>query len=232
MLFLQQKYEFMEYFQELKSTKIFDSASEFDCQAMMFCFKTRFKTFDKNEKIVTEGDPVTDVVMVLKGSANVLNEDDLGNISIISRVGFGEVFGLEELNNKMECFKNNLVAKEKCLVMFMNAHRLMNMCENKCKRHELIIKNLMSMLLDNNKILLEKLNILSKKSTREKLLAYFKLCAEKNDNTYFEIPFNKTELANYLSVDRSAMSTELNKLKSEGIIDFDKKQYHLIKKSE
>ena len=222
----------MEYFSLLKSTKIFSDANEFECQAMMFCFKTRFKSFDKNEKIVTEGDPVTDVVMVLKGSANVLNEDDLGNISIISRVGFGEVFGLEELNNKMECFKNNLVAKEKCLVMFMNAHRLMNMCENKCKRHELIIKNLMSMLLDNNKILLEKLNILSKKSTREKLLAFFKLCAEKNDNTYFEIPFNKTELANYLSVDRSAMSTELNKLKSEGIIDFDKKQYHLIKKSE
>ena len=219
----------MEYFSLLKSTKIFSDANEFECQAMMFCFKTRFKSFDKNEKIVTEGDPVTDVVMVLKGSANVLNEDDLGNIFIISRVGFGEVFGLEELNNKMECFKNNLVAKEKCLVMFMNAHRLMNMCENKCKRHELIIKNLMSMLLDNNKILLEKLNILSKKSTREKLLAYFKLCAEKNDNTYFEIPFNKTELANYLSVDRSAMSTELNKLKSEGIIDFDKKQYHLKK---
>ena len=222
----------MEYFSLLKSTKIFSDANEFECQAMMFCFKTRFKSFDKNEKIVTEGDPVTDVVMVLKGSANVLNEDDLGNISIISRVGFGEVFGLEELNNKMECYKNNLVAKEKCLVMFMNAHRLMNMCENKCKRHELIIKNLMSMLLDNNKILLEKLNILSKKSTREKLLAYFKLCAEKNDNTYFEIPFNKTELANFLSVDRSAMSTELNKLKSEGIIDFDKKQYRLIKKSE
>ena len=219
----------MEYFSLLKSTKIFSDANEFECQAMMFCFKTRFKSFDKNEKIVTEGDPVTDVVMVLKGSANVLNEDDLGNISIISRVGFGEVFGLEELNNKMECFKNNLVAKEKCLVMFMNAHRLMNMCENKCKRHELIIKNLMSMLLDNNKILLEKLNILSKKSTREKLLAYFKLCAEKNDNTYFEIPFNKTELANFLSVDRSAMSTELNKLKSEGIIDFDKKQSHLKK---
>ena len=222
----------MEYFSLLKSTKIFSDANEFECQALMFCFKTSFKSFDKNEKIVTEGDPVTDVVMVLKGSANVLNEDDLGNISIISRVGFGEVFGLEELNNKMECFKNNLVAKEKCLVMFMNAYRLMNMCENKCKRHELIIKNLMSMLLDNNKILLEKLNILSKKSTREKLLAYFKLCAEKNNNTYFEIPFNKTELANYLTVDRSAMSTELNKLKSEGIIDFDKKQYHLIKKSE
>ncbi len=219
----------MEYFSTLKSTKIFRDANEFECQAMMYCFKTKFKTFDKNEKIVTEGDPVTDVVMVLKGSANVLNEDDLGNISIIGRVGFSEIFGLEEVNNKLESYKNNLVAKEKCLVMFMNAHRLMNMCENKCKRHELIIKNLMSMLIDSNKILLEKLNIMSKKSTREKLLAYFTLCAEKNNNTYFEIPFNKTELANYLSVDRSAMSTELNKLKAEGIIDFDKKQYHLKK---
>ena len=219
----------MEYFNILKSTKIFRDANEFECQAMMFCFKTKFKMFDKNEKIVTEGDPVTDVVMVLKGSANILNEDDLGNISIIGRVGFSEIFGLEEVNNKLESYKNNLVAKERCLVMFMNAHRLMNMCENKCKRHELIIKNLTSMLLDSNRILLEKLNIMSKKSTREKLLAYFTLCMEKNNNTYFEIPFNKTELANYLSVDRSAMSTELNKMKQEGIIDFDKKQYHLKK---
>lgn len=217
----------MEYFSLLNSTKIFKDANEFECQAMMYCFKTRFKMFDKSEKIITEGDSTSELVLVLKGSATVENIDSLGEISILMRVGVGELFGLEELHNGLGNYKNNLVAKEKTFVMFMNAHRLLNMCDNKCKRHELVIKNLLDMLAENNRILLEKLNIISKKSTRDKLLAYFSLCAEKANNSYFEIPYNKTELASYLSVDRSAMSTELTKLKKEGIIDFDKKQYYL-----
>ncbi len=228
MLFLQQIYEIMEYFNELKATKIFSSASEFECQAMMFCFKTRFKTFDKNEKIITQGERMEDIILLLKGCAYVENTDILGNISIVMQLKKGDVYGVEGAYAGDDYYKDSVIATEKCLVLFMNKHRLINPCENRCKRHDLVIKNLMRLVAESNIKLLDKLTHLSKKSTREKLLSYLSSISEKTKSNYFEIPFNITELANYLSVDRSAMSNELSKMKKEGLIDYDKRQFHLF----
>lgn len=229
LLFLQQNRKIMEHFNELKATKIFRSASEFECQAMMFCFKTKFKTFDKNQNIVSQGDEMQDVVLILKGAANVENIDSFGNISILMQLRKGDVYGVESAYAGDEFYKDSLIASEKTLVLFMNKHRLITPCENRCKRHDLVVKNLMQMVAESNIKLLDKLSHMSKKTTRDKLLSYFTSMSEKQKSSYFEIPFNVTELASYLSVDRSAMSNELSKMKKEGIIDYDKKQYHLIK---
>ncbi len=219
----------MEYFEYLKKTKIFSIASEFECQAMMFCFKTRFKTILKNEEIITQGSPMEEVVMILKGSALVKNVDSLGEISIVRQLKRGDVYGIESAYNTDEIYKDSVVASDKCLVMYMNRHRLITPCENKCKRHEIVSRHLVQMLAENNLELTEKLTHMSKKTTRDKLMSYLTSMMKKKGSSYFEIPYNKTELANYLSVDRSAMSTELGKMKAENIIDFDKKQYRLIK---
>ncbi len=218
----------MEYFEELKSTKIFNSATEFECQAMMFCFKTRFKTFDKNQSIIKQGDKMEDIILILKGSGNVENVDSLGNISIVMQLKKGDVYGVESAYAGDEYYKDSVIATDKSLVLFMNKHRLINPCENRCKRHDLVIKNLMRLVAESNIKLLDKLNHISKKTTREKLLSYLSSVSEKSKSNYFEIPFNITELANYLSVDRSAMSFELSKMKKEGLIDYDKRQFHLF----
>ncbi len=220
----------MEYYKYLKNTKIFNMANEFECQAMMFCFKTRFKYFMKNEEIISQGNPMEDVVMVLKGSAIVRNVDSLGDISIIRQMKSGDVYGIESAYNIDETYKDSIVASEKTLVMFMNRHRLITPCGNKCKRHEIVSRHLVQMLAENNLELMDKVTHMSKKTIRDKLLSYFTTIADRENSTYFEIPYNKTELANYLSVDRSAMSTELSKMKAENIIDFDKNQYRIIKK--
>ena len=205
-------------------------ANEFECQAMMFCFKTRFKYFMKNEEIISQGNPMEDVVMVLRGSAIVRNVDSLGDISIIRQMKSGDVYGIESAYNIDETYKDSIVASEKTLVMFMNRHRLITPCGNKCKRHEIVSRHLVQMLAENNLELMDKVTHMSKKTIRDKLLSYFTTIADRENSTYFEIPYNKTELANYLSVDRSAMSTELSKMKAENIIDFDKNQYRIIKK--
>ncbi len=220
----------MEHFKELKATKIFKDADEFDCQAMMFCFKTRFKTFLKNEPILKQGEPVDEVAIILKGAGIVEHCDTLGNISIVLEMKPGDIFGVENAYTGNEFYLDSLIATEKTLVMFMNKHRLITPCENKCKRHDLVIKNVMNQLASRSLELTNKLIHMSKKSIRDKLLSYFSHEADKTNSQYFEIPFNKTELANYLSVDRSAMSTELSKMRDEGIIDYDKKEYRLIKK--
>lgn len=219
----------MEYFSELSQTKIFNMATEFECQAMMFCFKTRFKTFDKNQSIVSQGDLMEEIVLILKGSANVENIDSLGNISILMRLKKGDVYGLESAYAGDQYYKDSLIATEKTFVMFMNKHRVITPCSNRCKRHEIVAKHLMQIVAESNIQLLDKLSHMSKKTIRDKLLSYFSSMSAKANSAYFDIPFNKTELANYLSVDRSAMSTELGKMKEEGIIDFDKKRYRLIR---
>lgn len=222
----------MKYFQELSETKIFKDSLEFECQAMMYCFKTRFKTVDKNEKIITQGDEMTDVVLLVKGSAIAQNVDRLGNISILMRYKKGEAYGIESAYAGDLVYKESLIATEKCLVLFLNKHRIITPCSNRCKRHDVVVKNLMKIVAENNYKLLDKLTHMSKKTIRDKLLSYLSSVSEKAGSHYFEIPYNVTELANYLSVDRSALSNELSKLSKEGIIDYDKKQYRLIKVKE
>lgn len=220
----------MEYFKELSQTKIFAYSNEFECQAMMFCFKTRFKTFEKHQHIVTQGEPMSDVVLIVKGCAKIENLDNLGNINILTQLNAGEAYGLETAYAGDVNYKDSLIATEKTLVLFMNRYRLLNQCDNRCKRHEIIIKKINQMIAENNIELQNKLSYLTKKTIREKLMSYFLHMTEKSKSDYFEIPFNVTELANYLSVDRSALSNELGKMKKEKVIDYDKRQYRLIKK--
>lgn len=229
MLFLQQNGVFVEHFDELKKTKIFKDTNEFECQAMMFCLKTRFKTFDKHQHIVSQGEPMDDIILIIKGGAIVENIDSLGNISILMRLKKGDVYGVESAYAGDTVYKDSLVATERTRVLFMNKHRTINPCENRCKKHEMVIKNLMQSMAQTSIQLLDKVSHMSKKTIRDKLMSYFKALEKKSGSAYFEIPFSKTELANYLSVDRSAMSTELTKMKEEGIIDFDKRQFRLIK---
>ena len=220
----------MEFYEDLKNTKIFRSASEFECQAMMFCFKTRFKIFNKNQHIVEQGDNMEDIVLIVKGGAIVQHIDSLGDISILRRLKKGDVYGLESAYFGQTNFKDSLIATEKTLVLFMNKHRVINPCENRCRRHDIVSKHLAQIVTESNLELLDKLTHMSKKTIRDKLMSYFNSLAAKAGTNYFEIPFNKTELASYLSVDRSAMSTELTKMKEDGLIDFEKRQFHLIKK--
>ena len=220
----------MEYYEDLKNTKIFRSASEFECQAMMFCFKTRFKSFNKNQRIVEQGENMEDIVLIVKGGAIVQHIDSLGDISILRRLKKGDVYGLESAYFGQTTFKDSLIATEKTLVLFMNKHRVINPCENRCRRHDIVSKHLAQIVAESNLELLDKLTHMSKKTIRDKLMSYFNSLSAKEGTNYFEIPFNKTELASYLSVDRSAMSTELTKMKEDGLIDFEKRQFHLIKK--
>ena len=222
----------MEYFEELSKTRIFRSATEFECQAMMFCFKTRFKHFNKNQHIVQQGETMEDIVLIVKGGALVQHVDSLGDISILTRLKQGDIYGLESSYAGATTFKDSLIATEKTLVLFMNKHRVINPCENRCRRHDIVSKHLAEILAISNMEVMEKLTHMSKRTIRDKLMSYFNVLAKKAGNNYFELPFNKTELANYLSVDRSAMSTELTKMRDEGIIEFEKRQFRLIKGSE
>ncbi len=219
----------MEHYELLKSTKIFKNSSEFECQAMMFCFKTKFRTFKRGEHIIKQGDSMEHILLILKGGANVEKVDVLGNVSILMKLNKGEMYGMESAYAEDEYYQDSVIATEKTLVLFLDRHRLITPCSNRCSRHDTVVKNLMQIVAERNVELLNKLTHMSKKTIRDKLLSYLYSQQHKANSTYFDIPFNKTELAAYLSVDRSAMSSELSKMKQEGIIDYDKRQYRIVR---
>ena len=187
----------MEYFEDLKNTRVFCSATEFECQAMMFCFKTRFKHYNRNEKIILQGEKMEDLVLIVKGGAIVQHIDSLGDISILMKLKKGDIYGLASAYSGEINYTDTLIATEKTLVLFMNKHRVINPCVNRCSRHDIVSKHIMQIVAESNIELLNKLNHMSKKTIREKLLSYFNSIAKKENSKYFEIPFNKSELANY-----------------------------------
>ncbi len=222
----------MENFSEIKKTEIFAEIAENDMQALAYCLKIKFRNYNKNEVIISPEQPFEDVVMLLKGGAKVEDIDSFGNVSLVTKLKAGDVYGIENIYSGEKVFSDYLTATENCLVMLMDRHRVVTPCQNRCKRHEIVVRNLMRMIVRRNSFLVEKLKLMSKKNTREKVLAFLNKQSERAGNNYFEIPFNKTELANYLSVDRSALSTVLSKLRDEGVIDFDKRHFHIIKNEE
>ena len=222
----------MKYFENLKNSRLFADLSEMECMAMMHCLKTKIKVYAKNQIIVQQGDEPDYILLIIKGSGKVLSVDTQGEIHINDLLGEGDVFGLDNLYDDCLVLKNTLVTTDKTIVMEINKHRLLNPCHNKCYRHEMVLKGMIRMLAKHNSKLNDQCSFINKKTIREKLVAYFNHLANNANSNYFTIPFHKTDLANYLAVDRSAMSTELKKMKEQKIIDYDKREFRLLKKKD
>lgn len=218
----------MDFLNDFKRLSIFSDVAENDILAMAHCFNIRIKYFSKNSIIINSSQSLNDVILIVKGGVNVENWTSSGDISIVMKLRDGDLYALEGAFGQEEKYSDELKATEKTCVAFLSKHRLLSPCENRCKRHIQLIRKLMAVVANKNFQLLEKISILSKKTIREKVLTYLYLQSGQDSSKYFEIPFNKTELAGFLAVDRSALSSELNNLKKEGVIDFDKKRYKIL----
>lgn len=219
----------MEIWKEMIKSKIFAGLNEEDVKALNFCFKSRLKFIQKNEIIISEADKNEYCVYILSGKAKNVSINEKGSETIIKLFNKGDLFGLTEAYANCPHYKSTLIATEKSTVVFFNRYRFIYPCENRCVRHRLLEKNLHKQLATDNMELNNKVLILSKRSIREKILTYLNLIQENHNSNYFDIPLNRQELANYLAVDRSALSIELSKMKKENIIDYDKNHFKIIK---
>lgn len=220
----------MEFVDKMKNSKIFDGISENDLKALNYCFKTKILKFDKSSTLVNEGEPLENIFLVLSGHIRSILTDYYGNTSIIADHFSGDAVGIEEAFGSVEVANYTLIAIEDTEILQMNKYRVVKPCENQCPRHQTLQNNLVKIISKRNLDLLEKFNHITKHSTREKVLAYLMSVSKKNGSSYFDIPFNRQELADYLSVERSALSFELSKMKKDGIIDFTKNHFRLTKK--
>lgn len=216
-----------QYLKLLKNTKLFSGITETEIEAMLSCLSATKRSYQKGECIFRKGELVSHVALLLKGCVHIQKEDYWGNSSILNEITEGEIFGEVYACLGNDEILNNAVAVRPSVVLFLDINRVLTMCPSACRFHGQLIRNLLSVLAAKNKVLAQKLEHMSQRTTREKLLSYLSEQSLKADRPTFDIPFNRQQLADFLSVDRSAMSNELCKMRDEGILQFDRNHFTL-----
>ena len=219
-----------KYLCTLQSCPLFAEITEPDIETMLKCLSAKQKRYDKNSFIFNEGDKTETIGIVLTGAVYVLREDFWGKRKIMARIEqsglFGESFAFAGIGE----LPVSVMAAEESEILFINYQRIITPCSSACSFHAGLIKNLTLILAQKNIALMQKLEYVTQPTTREKLLAYLSEQVRLTEYNDFTIPFNREELADYLSVERSAMSAELSRMKKDGLILYRKNRFELLKR--
>jgi len=212
----------------LKKTALFRGTTEVELPTLLGCIAPSYRDFAKNEMILHQGEDITSIGMVLSGRVQIIEEDFWGNRNIIADVWPGEVFGESYAFLPGELLRVSAIAAEPSAVMMIDARHMLEICSSACRFHTRLVQNLLAESAKKNLALTRKLSHMSKRNTREKLLSYLSSQSLSAGSDVFEIPFNRQQLADYLCVDRSAMSNELCKMRDEGMLTFERSSFHLL----
>lgn len=217
-----------KYLPVLKKSVLFSGVKEEDIRALLSCVEAKVRRYGKGEYVLQQGEYLDDIAVLTEGSLHIQNDDYWGNRSILGRISIGEIFGEAYAFSREEPLMNDVVANEDSTVMFINAKKVISTCSSACRFHTLVVQNLFSVLSEKNKKLVQKLGHIGKRSTREKLISYLSQESKRQKSAEITIPFNRQQLADFLSVDRSAMSNELCKMRDEGLLTFRKNVFRLL----
>lgn len=202
-----------------------DFINKFKCE----CAKVQIKSFAKNEIITTYIEKRNQICILLKGEADLIRYDLNGNKTIIGRFeqnqAFGELFYPANINNELF-----VLAKENCEVLFFIYDDVLSKCKKNCQFHHELSIGLTKLILNEIVDLNTRIELLTKRNIRDKLVSYFNLLSSKTLSRTIYLPFSYTDLADYLSIDRSAMSRELKSLEDDNFITRNGKKITLLYK--
>lgn len=216
----------------LSKTLLFHGTTPQEIESMLSCLHAEQRGYQKSDVIYHAGNRVTSLGMVLSGSVSVESDDFWGNKSILDRVGPGQVFAETYACVPGEAMMVSVVASEPTTVLFLDTGRLVQVCSNACEYHGKLIRNLLFISAQKNLNLSRRIFYTSSKSIRGRIVSYLSDQVIRRGNREFTIPFNRQQLADYLSVDRSALSNELSKMNREGLIRVDRNHFLLLKMEE
>lgn len=203
---------------DLTQTSLFSGISQADLSALLSCLAAVERRYSKGAVILAEGEPTQWMGLVLEGRAIISCADVWGKSSILGFAEPGAVFGEAYACVPGEALLISVCAAEEARVLFLNVGKLLTVCGNACPFHARLIRNLLSISAGKNLQLSRRIFHTTPKSIRGRLQSYFSECAKKSGSLTFKLPFNRQQLADYLGVDRSAMSSELSKMQRDGLI--------------
>jgi len=221
------KENFMKHLSVIKKSPLFQGIGEKEIEVMLNCLSGVQKSYRKLEYVQRAGDRVTSFGLVLTGSVLISKEDFWGNRSILSEVGPCESFGEVYAITGSGILGVSVTASENTDILYLDVRRILTVCTSACEFHSRLIQNLLRLMAQKNRSLTEKIEHMARRTTREKLLSYLSAQAIRQGKASFDISLNREALADYLSVDRSAMSGELSKMRREGILDYQRNHFQL-----
>jgi len=216
-----------EFSAVLRHSPLFLGIAPQDAENMLRCLGAIARHYPRGEIIFHVGDTLTSMGVVLSGTIRLEKEDYWGNRSILANVESGGIFGEVYVCAPGKVLHVNAIAAAECEILFLDISRILKTCPSACPFHVRLIRNLLQMMASKADLLNRKLEHLSKRTIREKLLSYFSDQAQSAHESSFTIPFNRQELADYLNVERSALSAELSRMQKDGLLTYRKNHFSL-----
>lgn len=217
-----------DYISVLRKTRLFAGVGENEIDSMLRCLDAAEHVFMKGEYVYHQGEIVQQISVLVRGKLHVQREDYWGNRSIINMIDVGDMFGEAYASPESGAILNDVVAVEDSTVIFFDVKKVLTVCSSACHFHSIVVQNLVYAISERNRQLVRKLGHMSKRSTRDKLMSYLSEESGRQRSGTVYIPFNRQQLADYLSVDRSAMSNELGRMRKDGLIRFERNRFTLL----
>lgn len=211
----------------LRSCPFFAGLNEDEILSILHCVQAVEIARQRGSYIFRAGDSTEVMGLVLSGTTLVIQEDLWGHRNILSKCSAGDFFGEPYAATPGAILNISVVAEEDCEILLLNVKRLLTACPAACDHHQKLIRNLVSVLANKILIFNDKVTHISKRTTREKLLSYLSAESLRQGALSFDIPFDRQQLADYLCIDRAAMSAEISKLQKEGLIKTNRNHFEL-----
>ena len=210
----------------MKNNPLWSGIGPADFESVIRCMNGRTKKYKKNSVILMTGDEATHIGMIVAGGVRVIRENIDGESAILAELSESDVFGEVFACAGIDHIPVSVIAARDCEILFINYRKISTSCSSACDFHNKLIENTLRLLARKSLELNQKIEILSKRTTREKLRAFFD--AQRGVARKFTVSLNREEMARFLCVDRSAMSGELGKMRDEGLIRFNKNVFELL----
>lgn len=211
----------------LERTGLFEGIQPDEAKKMLKCLGAINRRYSKGDYVFRRGDRTDCLGVVTEGCVRIVKEDYWGNRTVLSEVRTGGMVGCEYACSSERLLDVSVVAVEHSEVLFLDVNRIANVCTSSCEFHNRLVRNMIRILAHESVDLNQRLDQMSKRTTREKVCAFLSDQARISGEREFLVPLNRQQMADHLSVDRSAMSAELGRMKRDGLIEFSKNRFVL-----
>lgn len=208
-----------EFFDLILKNALFAGIEREELRSLLSCLSARIVVFPKGAPVFLEGEPAGSIGFVLEGAVEIVHDDFYGNRSLLAVAEAGELFGEAFACAGIDTAPVSGYAIGETRLLWLECRKMLTVCSNACHFHGKLIHNLLQVVAYKNLQLGQKIRIMSQKTTREKLMLYLLEQAKQKGSAEFTIPLSRQALADYLGVERSAMSAELSKLRSQGVLE-------------
>ena len=213
--------------ENLSKNALFQNVSSESIERMIPCFEMKKRSFSEKDIIPTSEGTKQYVCLLLEGAVSVSRISIDGSLDLLEYLEDTGVFGdAFAFSNQEDEFIS--VCEKDCSVLYIEKNQITKRCSNACQHHTQVVENMLQLMGNKVVHLTEKVDILSHRSIRGKLMSYFRIQSTKQGTLTFELPFSLLKLANYLCIDRSAMMRELKKMKEEEVIELDGRMVTLL----